>query len=50
MKNLVKYTAIGLTVLALFVFSSTTFAGNKDYSIYGDSIYGESEKTEKASD
>ena len=50
MKNFVKYIAMVSTVLALLVFSSTTFAGNKDYSIYGDTIYGESEKTEKASD
>jgi len=53
MKKFVKYIAMVLTVISMVVFSTAAFAGhsdNKDYSIYGDSIFSDSEKSEKTTD
>jgi hypothetical protein len=46
MKKFVKHIAIVFAVVSMVMFSTAAFAGH-NYSIYGDSIFSDSEKTEK---
>jgi hypothetical protein len=49
MKKLLKKITMTLTVLTMVAFSTAAFAGN-NYSIYGDNIFSDTEKTETKTD